>query len=327
MNRPSGTDLPLASWMQDGPTSGPADLLSSALEATRSTRQRPGWLSRWSDPPAPMRRAAMAGTVVSAVLLAVIGFGLVLWPSNSGVGGPRSGPGQGARSTPSPMPVSSPVSSPSACSDDSVGCLGLLAAGVHIAPQFGVTFTVPAGWKRLAESPDWFLLAPQDGTATNTGEWLAVFADAVVSAQPPDCSSSPLPGVGHTADAIATYLTHHHGLVTSNVTRVTIGGLAGESLDLSLATSWTAICPGSGGPEVAYLTQDNESGYQWSVGGTEHQHMTLLDDGRGGVIAIAINSPTAEGFEAFVQAATPIVNSFSFRPGSASPSNSPSARP
>ena len=225
---------------------------------------------------------------------------------------------------------SSPTSSPeSACFEGFSGCLGPLAAGAYTAPGFGIDFTVPDGWTNLVDNRGWFLLSPRDDSARGkgTGKYLAVFPDALIASDSRACPPEPLAGVGHTVDDIVAYLTQHEGLATSNLTAVTIGGLAGKSLDLSLAPSWTTTCSGESEPSVSYLTENNAEGWRWGVDGSEHQRMAFLDEGAGGVIVVAISSPTGEGFDALAQAAAPIVESFAFHRGSGSSSSSPTPSP
>lgn len=44
MNRPSTIDDRLTAWLDEGPSTGPDDLLTAAHARARSMRQRPGWL-------------------------------------------------------------------------------------------------------------------------------------------------------------------------------------------------------------------------------------------------------------------------------------------
>jgi len=44
MNRPSSFEGRLDAYLEEGPTSGPDDLLTSAHARARSTRRRPAWL-------------------------------------------------------------------------------------------------------------------------------------------------------------------------------------------------------------------------------------------------------------------------------------------
>lgn len=83
-DRPPVSDSRLRAWLEDGPTSGPDDGLSSALARTRSTRQRPGWLvdirgdpreSTWRDRPlSPGRMGLAMLTLALVALLAAAGL-------------------------------------------------------------------------------------------------------------------------------------------------------------------------------------------------------------------------------------------------------------
>ena len=222
--------------------------------------------------------------------------------------------------SPSPSPVASHVS----CMGEDT-CLGALTAGTHTAPRFGIDFTVPAGWLNLTDMPGWFLLAPADDTQRGpwSGKYLAVIPDVAITEQQPDCAPSPDAGVGGTVADMVGYVTAHPGLVTSNVRPATIGGLAGQSVDLHVAPTWTTTCGDGFPPQVSLLTETNADGWRWNAGAGERQRLLFLDDGAGGVIVIAVNSPTPEGFDAMAQAAAPIVDSFRFHRGSATPSGAP----
>ena len=208
-------------------------------------------------------------------------------------------------------------------------CLGTLSAGTYTAPGSALDFTVPAGWMNMADAPGWFLLAPVAATPRDsvTGKWLAVIRDVVITEQPLDCTPWPKAGVGRTVDAMISSIASHPGLVTSNVQPATLGGLSGQSIDLEIAPSWTTSCGGGSMPEVSLLTETQPGGWRWSVGVPELQRLTLLDDGLGGVIAVCVNSPTPQGFDAMVQATAPIVASFRFHLVTATPSGGAASQP
>ena len=52
------TDRAFVAWLLDGPETGPPEGLARALEQTRRTTQRPGWLvaERWLPMDQPMQR-------------------------------------------------------------------------------------------------------------------------------------------------------------------------------------------------------------------------------------------------------------------------------
>ena len=321
MKRERGIQPILDDWLREGPVEAPDRVVDVVADRVTRESQRPPWVFLWRSMPAA---ALIAAAGIAAVLAVGVGLGLAGRPSDPSVGLPPATPVPSPSSTPSPTSNHGPPSNPDrqACLEGYAGCLGPLAAGAHTATQFGVDFTVPAGWTNPVDTGDWLLLGPQGATSP---EWIALFRDAVISGQNAECTPQPRPELGHTVGDIVSYLTHHPGLVTSPPEPTSIGGLSGTSLDVSLAPSWRQSCPFNGAFTVMYMTQDRaHPGYFWVVDPTEHQRMAFLDDGTGGVIVVAINSASAAGFDALVRAATPIVDTLTFRPRERAPSVSPS---
>ena len=86
MNRPSSFDARLTAWLEEGPTTGPDDLLADVHARARSVRQRPGWwlalkgdtmTTTWRARPAPFS-GRLAFILLTALLLLVIAAATVL---------------------------------------------------------------------------------------------------------------------------------------------------------------------------------------------------------------------------------------------------------
>ena len=86
MNRPSPFDARLTAWLEEGPTTGPDDLLADVHARARSVRQRPGWwlalkgdtmTTTWRARPAPFS-GRLAFILLTALLLLVIAAATVL---------------------------------------------------------------------------------------------------------------------------------------------------------------------------------------------------------------------------------------------------------
>ena len=89
----SDPDARLTAWLEDGPRSGPDDVLSNVLARARSTRQRPVWLIQlkgdtmdaiaWRARPLPSARVALVLLIV-LLALALTGAALIVgaWPTS-----------------------------------------------------------------------------------------------------------------------------------------------------------------------------------------------------------------------------------------------------
>ena len=86
MNRPSSFDARLNAWLEEGPTTGPDDLLADVHARARSVRQRPGWwlalkgdsmTTTWRARPAPFS-GRLAFILLTALLLLAIAAATVL---------------------------------------------------------------------------------------------------------------------------------------------------------------------------------------------------------------------------------------------------------
>ena len=143
--RPSDIDARLAAWLEEGPTSGPEEVLSRTFARARSTRQDRVWLHRLT---LPTRSHAMNTTLKFATIaVLVLAVGIAIGPFR-----PRS-PNAAANPSPSPSPVASPTAPlllPMS--------LGPLDAGTYSlgsptrpldSPLNRMTATVPEGWQGI----------------------------------------------------------------------------------------------------------------------------------------------------------------------------------
>lgn len=215
------------------------------------------------------------------------------------------------------------------CPEDQGWCLGDLAPGTHKSVIFTplvppadwqfhygqFSYTVPAGWTNNEDGPGGFALAKQAGPE-NTAIFL--WNDVVAHSQAERCSETPEPGVGRTAEAIATWLTTVPGLVATAPVPVSYGGLRGMMVDLSVAPTWTASCPyayASGLPLVSTFTDPAEGpGLDWNVQGEGRTRIIALDIGDGRALVINIEAQNKADYDALLPGAMEIVNSFDFTP-------------
>ena len=221
MHRPSDLDARLSAWLEEGPTSGPDEVLSRTFARARSTRQdrvRLPYLiphTRFRTMNGMLKIAAVA----ILALAAWVGVGPFL-PRATNVG-----------SVAPPTPSPSPVVLPSGGTLE--GRSYYVDAGADIAPA-RFSFTVPAGW------------VPSDGVVKSSGPeypaagwegevgfetWILthVFSDA--------CQHTTLVDAGTTVDELTAALLAQQGLVTSGPTDVTVAGYPGQHIEMVVPDS------------------------------------------------------------------------------------------
>jgi hypothetical protein len=213
------------------------------------------------------------------------------------------------------------------CPDVNGGCLGDLEAGVHTSARFNpfvarssyvydygrLTYSVPDGWSNSVDGPDGYMLTRQ--AAPDAGGIFA-FSTALATSQGVGCPGGVDRSVGTSAKALATWLTTVPGLVTTNPRSVTVGGLSGRTLDVSVSPSWKRTCPYSEGkPYVAMFTNgDAANPFDWGLAAGGHMRLFLLNLPDGRTMLIDVEGPDASAFDALVSAAMPVISSFQFHP-------------
>jgi hypothetical protein len=171
-----------------------------------------------------------------------------------------------------------------ACTNVSSGCLGNLEAGTYAsqyiaprlpdgatwAPQWGaVTYTVPAGWANSSDWPDTFSLTPsvdyaketKDGAADGTWHQIDVFARP--AAVDPACANIVQTNVPMTVDGLIGHVASSKSVTASAVHAITIGGHAAKWVDVALAPTWTAKCPGDPNPSASLFAQVDDPVNGW----------------------------------------------------------------
>jgi hypothetical protein len=205
-------------------------------------------------------------------------------------------------------------------------CLGDLEAG-HYSSQYidpfvpaggpwkarfgALTYDVPAGWSNSEDYPNEYRLARQDAP-TDAG--IIVWQDIVIVSEVDPCSETAAPNVGRTAQAMTDWLASAPGVKASSPVPVTIGGLSGWRLDVAMDPAWTATCTYSQGKAARGLFTDSlpSGGLQWGLGPETYMRLFILDLGDGRALIADIEGPTKADYDAFVDEATAIVESFNF---------------
>jgi len=211
-----------------------------------------------------------------------------------------------------------------ACPAENDGCLGPLppgrypsqyidpfvAAGGNWAPRYNaISYQVPAGWSNTADWPTQLSIQRQ-GTTSDDGihAWTQV---AIDSEQAP-CDQSPDPNVSPSANAISDYLAHAPGVVATAPAPVTIGGLSGFQLDISMDPAWSATCPFSNGQPIRmiFVGQTARDGFSWALAPGMHARLWILDLGNAGAMVVDAEGETKAAFDAIAGEASTIVESF-----------------
>jgi hypothetical protein len=294
MTRDRDIERLVSHWLDDGPTQVPDRVIDEMADRIGRQRQRPAWRFRWKE--LSMRPQALAAAALAAVVVIAVGGILLLRPSsNGGVGGTASqSPSLGAST---PASSSSPAPSESAI--------------VSITFRPKVQVAVPIGWTAGDGDRTLILNPPAGGPVA--GRSIGLMSGPFVTFKDPDCSDQAPSAVGTTvAEAVAS-LTGDPRLVVTTPQAVTIGGHAGQMVDLRVAANWTKTCVWSAGKGAVLIVSATATGPAFGTGGTGRDRYVFLEV-NGSVVAIDVGTPEASDFEAFLAEATPIVQTIQFMP-------------
>ncbi len=165
------------------------------------------------------------------------------------------------------------------------------------------SFTVPVGWTDHWETSDYFRTEREQSL-------IQMYLNVEPSSLDAACATTGSRVAG-TPAAIAGWLKALPGLVTSTATPVTIGGLSGVMVDVSVATGWTSPCS-TGGRYQMFVGAYSASPVGMDSGG--RARYLLLDRGDGGSLLIVVETSDTTTWDALVAEAMPIVDSFRFTP-------------
>ena len=198
--------------------------------------------------------------------------------------------------------------------------LGPLAPGRHVGTPFrpfgggttgSLSYTVPTGWKEQGESQSYFAVSGPDPAVLTS---ISVLSDVAPSTEDKNCTGTPVADVGRTPTAVAAWLATLTGLVVTKPTPVSIGGLNGVMVDVSLAPSWPEPCvtipqPGT---DVTTFVDAGSGDVSGTIGGGTRERYILLDRGDGQSLLIDIEAQDSASWAAVMTAAMPVVNTFEF---------------
>jgi hypothetical protein len=270
----------------------------------------------------PDMRPATLALAISVAVIALAGC-------TTGGGGSTAGsPSAATTIIPSAapsMPATAPasaVASPApgaSCDPNAISCTGPLAAGTvkpaHFQPPF--SFAATGGWTNTWDEPAIYAIAR---TGDPSGNTIGIWEHPVMARSDAACDGPAQPGVGTGVADVVSFLSANPGLTASAPKPVSVGGLSGQQLDITVAPTWTQACPKLAGtpyegkPFVIVLTEakDTLSGRWWGIG-PEKWRVFVLDGGSRGTVFLMVDA-TLDTFDAFAQQAQPILDSLDLRP-------------
>ena len=223
------------------------------------------------------------------------------------------------------------------CKNTDDGCFGDLDAGIHPSqyltprravngpwqPTWGaLTYTVPAGWANSQDWPNEFSLTPSANYANETPAGPTDYHEIWLVAHPaankvtPDCGPTVDTKVPQTVDGLLAWIAKEPGLTSTAPVAIAVDGNPGKWVDVQLAPSWKATCPGGTGkperPLFAYPSQSDVNGWTSGISGQERYRVILIDLS-GQLFGILIDSSDPTTFDALVNQAMPIIQSFKFQ--------------
>jgi hypothetical protein len=295
-------DSQLRSWLASQAPQRAPDGLRDRVDARLDEVHQAAWWQGWLVPSGQQRgRPSMllaAALVISAIVVALsglLGFGTA---------------------QPSPLPPpASPSASPAA---PTVGPTArptppgmVLPAGTNVSqtldPQ--ITFDVPSGWTKVADTRVELLLSPPGAgviAVPNGGgdffDNIAIYIDPLAGAA--DGSSAVDPAVGRDAKALSFWLAARPQLVASKPIPTTIGDLRGYVVDI-------AVGPGAGGLcGVRCVNLFNMAdGIQYGILEHELNRVFIVDRVGGGTLLVSVEDVDGTDVTTLRAAAQPVIES------------------
>lgn len=188
-----------------------------------------------------------------------------------------------------------------------------LPAGTYTSAAFlpAVTYTVPDRWALVSDTAAYFQLSPAGSDLTG----IYLFRDVVAASQDPSCPTTPAEGIGATSTQLIAWIRQLDGLVVTSPAMVTVGGLRGVSVDIAIASDWTASCPFANGLPTVPLLVGATSDLRWVVAGNEQLRLYVMDLPGGGILIVDVDAFDGTLFSSLLGNAAPIVKSFQFATG------------
>jgi hypothetical protein len=195
--------------------------------------------------------------------------------------------------------------------------IGDLAQGPNVAPLFRpfgggtsgrFSFSVPAGWSETTEYETSLALA---GDAAN-GTTIAVLSSVVPNPQGAPCAEPGVIPSTPTPRDLAQWLILSPDLRVATPVPVTIGGLAGVMVDVSVRDERTNHCDGSGFHTFGEAVQAEGQNVALTVAGEKWARYYLLDAGDGQTLLIDVEAPDWAKWKRALADTMPIIDTFEF---------------
>lgn len=202
-------------------------------------------------------------------------------------------------------------SSAAASAAPSASAVTALAPGQHttVAFQPQTTYTVPAGWVSAADTTDYFGVS----LLSDSNNGMYVFHNVVALSQDATCPRSAEPGVGTKAADMVAWVRSLKGLNVSQPVPVTVSGLQGTQIDVSIKTAWTQVCSFGGTNTLRTVPLFHSATIDWWLAGDEKLRLTFIDlPGSGGLAVTDLDSFLGDGFGDLLTNGMPIVQSLKF---------------
>jgi len=196
---------------------------------------------------------------------------------------------------------------------DSGTCRGVLAAGTYTSRSFRPRFSfhVPGRWANYLDISGLYLLQPPGAKPPGTSiEGNFIGLETRVAPEARDCQSH-VDRVRTTPAAIANWIAKQHDLVVNHRHGITVGGLHGVALDVSMARrAKGCLSAGATTPAAPLLVGIGPSSFDHEVApGNDERHYLLAY--KGGTLDIQMVDTSGGGHLARY---TAIVRTFHFSP-------------
>ncbi len=309
MTRPDDLDARLGTWLADeAPEHAPRRLRDALETRLDEVPQR----SRWLPARPSWRRATSRAGALAQVAFAV-GVLLIILLGVAG-GGSRPEPSL----PPAPSGEASPTPGSAAPSQRPTPVGASLAAGAEASTKLDprLHFTVPGGWTKTADATSVLVLVPPDaGLMVQPNDGTPLFDNVGVYidplAGPADGGPTPERGVGTDAKALSTWLAARPQLMTTRPVAVTVAGLSGYAIDISVSSSAGALC---GVRCVNLFNLKGNSGVQFGVFQGEQVRVNILDRSGGGTMLAVLEDVDGVDVASFRALAQQVVESMALEP-------------
>lgn len=302
MNDQPDIDRTLRAWFGDGPTEMPDRVLDVVADRIGRQPQRHAWRLQRRLPMNPIMKLAAA--LAAVVVVAVVGWSF-LPRGSEGIGNPGATPTPTASSSPTSGPIATP------CPTSAPGCIGPLLPGRHSTSQIITPFTyqVPDGWAKTHDvegSVNLEVVAAPNGLLAVIPDWAVISQDL--------CNQDPDRDVGRTVDDIVTWLATHPGLTATAPETTSIGGLAGQTLEVEMVAGYAGVCSDGSVNLFTHQGTIGDGGW-WNINDTMRLRLYILQAPNDHTVAVHVETGAKEDVDEFFQTATPVVESLDFTPG------------